>query len=486
MSSFKLLNACLFANLHQKPKDKADCSSKPDHAKCSSKPETKKNGGTSEAIKERWSQCKRAKACALYDHKGGLVEHYNKLWEYRHVVLESNPGVITKADWMHVEELEGVENKDNWVWFLSLLQEDLELGYGGGLTVLFYGHKFLQKMEQIKDLDPAAHKWLVERNLNSWFRVFFEMDRCSATFKNGISVSIIGSYQQEKETGISEGKAKYCLVYPSGYRKVEVRRGDVAYGVNLHTKKHGCNFWELSGIPCVYSMAAYYHMNMDLELGVNEFFSKQSWYNAYQYSIRPVLGSKLWKPCDNPSPLPLIERKRPDRPRKQRIRHPTKDDNHVSRVDSIKFIDGSIQNNYRIRSPIKRGEDNQVIKGGSMGDGNLTAEEYQHKMDMEALAEAVNEANDLYWENYAKEFRDSELNRPKDSLEAAYSFDIISEYQDNELNVHQVSMDLPVNEAPENYTTEESQAQDLDPAPTLPTQERSTTDKAFDVSEDEE
>nr|GFC29041.1 hypothetical protein [Tanacetum cinerariifolium] len=71
----------------------------------------------------------------------------------------------------------------------------------------------------------------------------------------------------------------------------------------------------------------------------------------------------------------------------------------------------------------------------------------------------------------AKEFRDDELNRKEYSLEASYSFDTISEFQDNELNVHQVSMDLPINEAPENYTTKESQAQDSDPKPTIPTQE---------------
>nr|GEZ90337.1 hypothetical protein [Tanacetum cinerariifolium] len=44
-------------------------------------------------------------------------------------------------------------------------------------------------------------------------------------------------------------------------------------------------------------------------------------------------------------------------------------------------------------------------------------------------------------------------------------------FQDNELNVHQVFVDLPVNEAPENYTTEESKAEDLDPKPIMPTQE---------------
>ena len=47
----------------------------------------------------------------------------------------------------------------------------------------------MQIMDQIKLLDEAAHKWLVERNPNSWSRAFFEMDRCTAAFENGISES---------------------------------------------------------------------------------------------------------------------------------------------------------------------------------------------------------------------------------------------------------------------------------------------------------
>ncbi|GKD40761.1 zinc finger, PMZ-type containing protein [Tanacetum coccineum] len=253
--------------------------------------------------------------------------------------------------------------------FLSLLQEDLELGYGGGLTLIFDGHKglleavaasctvdqqFLLKMEQIKELDPAAHKWLVERNPNSWCKAFFEMDRCSAAFENDISESfnsrivpargkpiitmleVIRIYIMQrmchmnnlsfkledtvtpsvrKRLELLKDKQRSWIVYPSGFREVEVRRRDYAYRVNLHTKQCGCRFWELSGIPCVHVMAAYYHMNMEPELGVNEFLSKQSWYNAYQYSIRPVPGLKLWKPCDNPAPLPPIQRKRPRRPK---------------------------------------------------------------------------------------------------------------------------------------------------------------------------
>nr|GEU89855.1 hypothetical protein [Tanacetum cinerariifolium] len=48
---------------------------------------------------------------------------------------------------------------------------------------------------------------------------------------------------------------------------------------------------------------------------------------------------------------------------------------------------------------------------------------------------------------------------------------ITTKYQDTQLNMHQVSMDLPVNETPKNYTIKESQAQDPNPTPNLPIQE---------------
>ncbi|GJX54148.1 hypothetical protein Tco_0282517 [Tanacetum coccineum] len=81
------------------------------------------------------------------------------------------------------------------------------------------------------------------------------------------------------------------LVYPRRYREVEVRRGDEAYGVNLHTKKESSS----------------------------------------------VLGGSSKK-----------------------------------------------RRTIRIGNPIKRGEDNQLTKGSSTGDGNLTTE---HRIDMEDLVE---------------------------------------------------------------------------------------------------
>ncbi|GJY50406.1 hypothetical protein Tco_0441253 [Tanacetum coccineum] len=388
-----------------------------------------------------------------------------------------------------------------------IFREDLELGYGGCVTVISDGHKglieavagilpdsehrqcarhiyanfkrkwsglqykrlfwgassctvdqqFLLKTEEIKELDPTAYKWLVERNPNSWCRAFSEMNRCSTTFENGISESFnarivpargkpiitmledIRIYVMQRMYHMNELSFKLedtitpsvrkrleylkekqsWLVYPSGFREVEVRRRDYAYGVNLHTKHCGCRFWELSGIPCIHAMAAYYHMKMEPGIGEDDNHVTRLGRVMHCHTCWEVGHNK--KGCQNqsrPKPLGLATT----------IGKPP----HILTNSKGKGIDTGTKK-----------------------------EEYQHKMDMEALAE----------ENMAKEFRDDELNRPEDSLEAAYSFDTILEIKDDELNVHQVSMDLPVNEAPENCTTKESQVQDPDPKPTIPIQE---------------
>nr|GEV73171.1 hypothetical protein [Tanacetum cinerariifolium] len=187
-------------------------------------------------------------------------------------------------------------------------------------------------VEEIKMLDEKAHEWLVERNPNSWCRAYFEKDRCSAAFENGILKSfnsrIVGARGKPIITMLEEIKVfnmqrMFCMnklafnnkdsITPSVrrqmeynkriQREVEVRRRDQSLGVNLHQMKCVCNMWQLSGIPYVLAMVMYTHMKMNLDLGVDE--------------------------CQ-PLPLPPIERKMPRRTRKRRIRHPTKDEGHVA------------------------------------------------------------------------------------------------------------------------------------------------------------
>ncbi|GJS85516.1 putative RNA-directed DNA polymerase [Tanacetum coccineum] len=170
--------------------------------------------------------------------------------------------------------------------------------------------QFLQIMDQIKLLDANVYDYLIHRNPNSWSRAFFEMDMRCTTFENGISKSfnraILG-----------------WIVFPSGFQKLEVRKGDQSYGVSLQHKVCQCRMWELSGVPCVHAVTTYMNVGSDLDAGVSYWYSRESWFNAYQFSIKPVFGTNMWKRTNDVPPLPPIIRKMPVRPQKNRIKAPS-------------------------------------------------------------------------------------------------------------------------------------------------------------------
>ncbi|GJW65916.1 splicing factor [Tanacetum coccineum] len=365
-----------------------------------------------EKVKWTKARCKRAKQLALYEHEGGLIEHYGKLWEYRQAVLESNPGSTCHKDQevleddgkIHFTRMEDaktinvpyllwavikVENKNNWCWFMSLLCDDLDLQDGLGITIISDGHKglieataasstveqnFLNHMDEIKRLDPEAYAYLMGREPGSWCRAFFQPAVKCASFENGISESFnsrlvnargkpiitmledIRVYVMQrnwalskqaselddnicpsirKKLNILKKQQRSWQVFPSGYQVLEVRKKDEAYGVNLIERSCVCKLWDISGIPCVHAVASYMHLHMDPDLGVSSWYSQSKWFDAYQFSIKPVSGSKMWKSTSNTPPLPPLVPKMPGRPRKKRIRHPTENDHEVSRLGRL-------------------------------------------------------------------------------------------------------------------------------------------------------
>nr|GEU54791.1 zinc finger, PMZ-type [Tanacetum cinerariifolium] len=76
-----------------------------------------------------------------------------------------------------------------------------------------------------------------------------------------------------------------------------------------------------------------------------------------------------------------------------------------------------------------------------------------------------------YHAKYSSKHKTKKNGRTSKAIKERWSRKKNMKKEDNEPNVHQVFIDLSVNEAPKNYTSKESQAQDLDLAPTLPTQE---------------
>ncbi|GKD90203.1 zinc finger, PMZ-type containing protein [Tanacetum coccineum] len=218
-------------------------------------------------------------------------------------------------------------------------------------------------MDQIKQIDQKAYEWLIERNPNSWLKAFLEMDRRCSTFENGISRSfnraIMGPRHKPIITMLEEirlyimqrlvamNKLAFSLednITPSirkrlGLLKEKQGKGDHSYGVNLQHKVCQCRMWELSGVLCVHVVAAYMHVGTDLDVGVSFWYSQESWFNAYQLSIKPVFGSNMWKRTNGVPPLPPLIRKMHGRPQEARIKAPCETSgSHVSRLGVVAVL----------------------------------------------------------------------------------------------------------------------------------------------------
>nr|GEX73415.1 ribonuclease H-like domain-containing protein [Tanacetum cinerariifolium] len=161
-----------------------------------------KNDARDFCIDVSLGQCERANQCALFDHEGGLVDHYSKLWRYRQAILGINPGSTCVLENEVNDEdgklyfsmfyvcFHGV--KQGWLEAVAYCLPNAEYKQcakhiyanfkkrwnGLQFKRLFWGavatsveSVFLQKKEEIKILDENAHEWLVERNPNSWCRL---------------------------------------------------------------------------------------------------------------------------------------------------------------------------------------------------------------------------------------------------------------------------------------------------------------------------
>nr|GEU63044.1 hypothetical protein [Tanacetum cinerariifolium] len=166
-----------------------------------------------------------------------------------------------------------IENSKNWLWFLSNLGSDFNLAIGAYLTILSDGHK--------KELNKLK------------------------------------KYQ------------RYWQDVPCRQRLFKVRKMDKRFGVNLTCT---CKRWNLPGIPCIHAVAGYCMLNQDPGKGVSSWYSKQMWVDVYSNFIKPVGGSSILVRSTNPPPLHPKKRIMPGKPRKNKIKHVTKEVNQPSRA----------------------------------------------------------------------------------------------------------------------------------------------------------
>ncbi|GJU84747.1 hypothetical protein Tco_1292293 [Tanacetum coccineum] len=149
-------------------------------------------------IKRRKLRKREGKAVCIVDHEGGLVDHYSKLWQYRQAILDTNPGSTCVLE----NEVNHEDGK------LHFSRDDLNLGDGGGISIISDEHKGL--LQAVVDWLPNAEHRQCVRQIYANFKkrwsglqfkrlfwgaaetlmeAYFEMDRYRAAFENGISES---------------------------------------------------------------------------------------------------------------------------------------------------------------------------------------------------------------------------------------------------------------------------------------------------------
>ena len=90
------------------------------------------------------------------------------------------------------------------------------------------------------------------------------------------------------------------------------------FTVNLKEKICSCKRWELTGLPCVHSLAAIKNRNHRIDEYIPDYYRKSRYLQVYKPVIFPVNGSNLWVTTEYPDVMPPKFRKMPGRPKKRR------------------------------------------------------------------------------------------------------------------------------------------------------------------------
>ncbi|CAI9264962.1 unnamed protein product [Lactuca saligna] len=293
-----------------------------------------------------------------------------------------------------------MESKETWKWFIGLLIEDLGMGVGHGLTLISDQHKglleavkervraadhrqcarhiranfikrfkgqlfrnlfwyaaaattpakFEQHMNEIKKLEPLAYHHLMERDLKTWSKAFFQTDRACDAYENGksesfnsvievamkrplitmleeIRIYVMERLYRQKIKGESWDlticptiRLKFWKIILSGYQQYEVKLVYDAYVVDIGSRTCACRTWKLTGYPCVHRYACIASLNRDVEEYVSPWLTTSMYLNCYMYTINPLNGSDMWPHVDYISPLPPKRRRIPGRPSTKRKR----------------------------------------------------------------------------------------------------------------------------------------------------------------------
>ncbi|CAI9268545.1 unnamed protein product [Lactuca saligna] len=308
-------------------------------------------------IQVSMGQCRRANKYALKLIEGNLVEHYGKIWSYGHEILRTNPGSTVKLDMEDGPDgkkyfskfyccFQGV--KQGWIegcrrGLIKAVKEllpyvehrqcarhicqNLQKRFTGAIYhTLFWRaskatteHAFKVVMKEIETLNPDAHQYLMEKDLKTWSRAFFQTGRCCDAVENGFSESF--------NAVIVDARKKPIITM---LEEIRLYMMDRIYNMKLKGQQWGnhicpkirdkVNLLKKNSKALSASIS---FLNRDVEAYVDNMFSTTTFRKAYNYRISPMNSSDIWPETNYTPPLPLINRRMPGRPTTKRKKSTT-------------------------------------------------------------------------------------------------------------------------------------------------------------------
>ncbi|XP_047953996.1 uncharacterized protein LOC125200390 [Salvia hispanica] len=299
-----------------------------------------------------------------------------------------------------------IENTDTWSWFLSLLVKDLDIKDSSKWTFIsdrqkglinvvrscchnaehrfcvWHMHNNFKKvfpsptlkdkiweaarstnayafekvMEEVKQLNTAAHTWLtVHTAKESWSRAFFGFEAHCDILVNNISecynkvllfardkplygmLECIRMYLMDRFTTRRKMAAKLedcigpkirkkleklkekvgdCMVREAGEWVYQVNtKFNEQFVVDIRDRSCSCRRWMLTGLPCPHAIAAIQMTGEDVDSFVAQCYSTETLQLVYAPIIYPVHGPDMWPRTPHPDIVPPDLTRLPGRPK---------------------------------------------------------------------------------------------------------------------------------------------------------------------------
>ncbi|KAK1559664.1 hypothetical protein Q3G72_017065 [Acer saccharum] len=126
----------------------------------------------------------------------------------------------------------------------------------------------------------------------------------------------------QKKLSDRQDEARFVIVLCASDKEFEVKEDVKFYIVNLETQICDCGLCELSGLPCKHAMAVITTTRKNPSDFVHPYLTKDAYLRTYNHVIHLIPDQEQWPHIEHNTVLPLVKKRKPGRPKKNRKRAP--------------------------------------------------------------------------------------------------------------------------------------------------------------------